>query len=147
MAADAALAAGVAAAGGIIMVTHWQWVDPITSLIVSAVILVTTWRLLKDSMSLSLDAVPDGIDLQQVEAYLRALPDVDDVHDLHIWALSTTETALTAHVVRQETKADGDLINWIVRGVHADFDIGHVTVQLETPEMAQSCSLKPDHVV
>jgi cobalt-zinc-cadmium efflux system protein len=147
MAADAALAAGVAVAGGIIMITRWRWVDPAMSLIVSAVILATTWGLLKDSMSLSLDAVPAGVDLQQVDDYLRALPGVEEVHDLHVWGLSTTETALTAHIVRQQALPDHDLIDRIVRGVHEEFEIGHATVQLETPEMAQGCALRPDHVV
>lgn len=147
MAADAALCAGVALAGGIIMVTAWQWVDPMMSLIVSAVILVTTWALLKDAVSLSLDAVPAGIDLREVESYLRAFPGIMEVHDLHVWALSTTETALTVHVVlRKRVDADA-LIDQITRGVHGRFAIGHATVQLETPDMAQSCALRPAHVV
>lgn len=147
MAADTGLAAGVALAGGIILMTDWEWIDPVMSLVVSVVILVTTWGLLKASMTLSLDAVPPGIDLRQVERYLQSFPGVQEVHDLHVWALSTTETALTAHLVLQGSPANEDLIERVARGVRGEFEIGHATIQLETPEMARSCALRPDHVV
>lgn len=147
MAADASLTLGVAIAGGIIMATGWLWLDPAVSLIISIVIVVGTWGLLRDSVNLSMDAVPPGIDQHGVEAYLRALPGVQEVHDLHVWGLSTTETALTAHLVRQDTAADGDLLHQITHELRDRFGIGHATVQLETPETAARCELRPDHVV
>lgn len=147
MAADASLTLGVAIAGGIIMATGWLWLDPAVSLVISIVIVVGTWGLLRDSVNLSMDAVPPGIDQHGVEAYLRALPGVQEVHDLHVWGLSTTETALTAHLVRRNAAADGDLLHQITHELRDRFDIGHATVQLETPETAARCELRPRHVV
>jgi cobalt-zinc-cadmium efflux system protein len=147
MAADAGLAFGVAVAGGVIMLTGWTRLDPAASLIISAVIVAGTWSLLRDAVKFSLDAIPPGIDPEAVAAYLRALPDVCEVHDLHIWGLSTTETALTAHLVRPEGLADGPLLHRIAREVRERFGIGHATVQMETPETASDCALRPDHVV
>ena len=91
--------------------------------------------------------MPRAVDLQQVDEYLRSLPDVEEVHDLHIWALSTTDTALTAHIVRNERRSDGELIERVASGVRERFQIGHATVQLETPEIAQTCALRPEQVV
>ena len=147
MASDAVLALGVAVAGGVIMLTGWLRVDPAVSLVISAVIVAGTWSLLRDAVNLSLDAIPPGIDPEEVAGYLRALPDVCEVHDLHIWGLSTTETALTAHLVRPEGTADGPLLHRIAHEVRERFGIGHATVQFETPEAASGCTLRPDHVV
>ncbi|MDT7953066.1 MAG: cation diffusion facilitator family transporter [Acetobacteraceae bacterium] len=147
MAADASLTLAVAIAGGVIMLTGWERLDPAVSLVVAAAIVVGTWHLLRDSVNLSLDAVPRGIDQNEVESYLRVLPGVMEVHDLHIWGLSTTDTALTAHLVRQEPDPAGELLNRVRHDMQEQFQIGHATIQLETPEAARRCELRPDHVV
>ena len=147
MAADASLALGVAVAGAVILLTGWLWVDPAVSLVISVVIVGGTWGLLRDSVNFSLDAVPPGIDQDQVCGYLRGLPGVTEVHDLHIWGMSTTETALTAHLVRIDAGQDDDLLHRITHDVRERFGIVHATVQLETPERAGLCELRPDHVV
>jgi len=147
MAADASLALGVAVAGGVIMATGWVRIDPAVSLVISVVIVIGTWSLLRDSVNLSLDAVPPGIDQNAVDRYLHALPGVLEVHDLHVWGMSTTETALTAHLVREDHSGDADLLQRITQELHERFNIGHATVQLETPATAGNCTLRPDHVV
>lgn len=147
MAADAVLTLGVAIAGAVIMVTGWLRVDPAVSLVLSVVIIVGTWSLLRDSVNLSMDGVPAGIDQQAVDRYLRSLPGVVEVHDLHIWGMSTTETALTAHLVRTDSDGDGDLLHRVVHEIRTRFNIGHTTLQFETPETANRCELRPDHVV
>ena len=147
MAADASLALGVAVAGGIIMATGWVRIDPAVSLAISAVIVIGTWSLLRNSVNLSLDAVPRGIDQNAVDRYLRALPDVLEVHDLHVWGMSTTETALTAHLVRENHAGDANLLARITHDLHERFGIGHATIQLETPDTAGVCKLRPEHVV
>jgi cobalt-zinc-cadmium efflux system protein len=107
MAADAGVSLGVVLAGFIIYSTGWLWVDPAISLIIVLVITIGTWGLLRDSFHLSIDAVPNGINLKEVGNYLKSINGVKEVHDLHIWAMSTTETALTAHlVIPDETKDD-----------------------------------------
>ncbi len=147
MAADASLAAGVAIAGAVILLTGWLRVDPAVSLGISVVIVVSTWGLLRESVNYSLDAVPPGINQKQVSLYLSSLPGVVEVHDLHIWGMSTTETALTAHLVRMDARDDDDLLHRITHEVRERFNICHATVQLETPEHAHACELRPDHVV
>src|SRR5204863_3447617 len=97
--ADAAVSAGVVVAGLVVWKTGWSWIDPATSLAVSVVILVGTWKLLREALNLLLDAVPPHIDPHAVEKYLAELPDVRQVHDLHVWSMSTTEVAMTAHLV------------------------------------------------
>lgn len=94
---DAAVSVGVVIAGAAIYLTHWTWVDPVASLVIAGLIVWGTWGLLRESLKLSLGAVPENIDRSEVESYLRALPGVTELHDLHIWPMSTTETALTAH--------------------------------------------------
>ncbi len=106
MAADAGVSAGVIIAGLAINLTGAQWIDPTVSLLIVVVIAIGTWGLLRDSLNLSLDAVPREIDPTAVENYLLALPGVTKVHDLHIWAMSTTETALTAHLVKPAAEID-----------------------------------------
>jgi cobalt-zinc-cadmium efflux system protein len=132
MAADAAVSAGVVAAGIAIFYTGWVWLDPLLSLIIVAIILIGTWGLLRDSLNLALDAVPANIDPDAVRSYLRALPGVDEVHDLHIWAMSTTESALTVHLVRCTPEDNDQFITRVHRELYEHFGIGHVTVQLET---------------
>jgi cobalt-zinc-cadmium efflux system protein len=147
MAADAGVTVGVIIAALLIQVTGWLWLDPAASLLIALVVLVSTWGLLRDSVDLAMDAVPRGIDHHAVGHYFRSLPGVIEVHDLHIWALSTTETALTAHLVRVDAEADGALLCRISHEVRERFGIGHATVQFETAETAQRCELRSDHVV
>jgi cobalt-zinc-cadmium efflux system protein len=147
MAADAGLAAGVVVAGIAIVLTGWHWLDPVVSLVLVAVIFVGTWGLLKDSVNLALDAVPEGIDAETVQAYLAALPGVGEVHDLHIWGMSTTETALTAHLVIPGLQ-DGDaLLARVCAELHDRFGIEHATVQIEHGDPAHPCGLASAHTV
>lgn len=145
MAADAAVSAGVVAAAAIILLTGWLWVDPAVSLVVSAVIVWGTWSLLRDSLSLSLNAVPPGIAPDQVQAFLTGLPSVTGVHDLHIWAMSTTEVALTAHLVRPEADLDDDFLVNTAHELEHRFGIHHVTLQIENG--TRECPFAPPHVV
>jgi cobalt-zinc-cadmium efflux system protein len=147
MASDAAVSAGVVVSGLLIALTGWQWLDPVTSLMIVVAITAGTWGLLRDSVNLAMDAVPGGIDVAQVEAALRTLPGVVEVHDLHIWGLSTTETALTAHLVQDGVGEAGALLRLATNQVRERFRIGHATFQVETAETAQACELRPDHVV
>jgi cobalt-zinc-cadmium efflux system protein len=147
MASDAAVSLGVAAAALVIHFTRFDWIDPATSLVIAVVIVVATWGLLRDSVNLAVDGVPAGIVVQDVEAYLRGLPGVMEVHDLHIWALSTTETALTAHLVHEPGTAGEALILRATQELSARFRIGHATLQLETASVADACRLRPAHVV
>jgi cobalt-zinc-cadmium efflux system protein len=147
MAADAGVTLGVIAAALLIMWTGWLWLDPAVSLLIAAVILVGTWNLLRDSVDLAMNAVPGGIDPDEVKAWLAGLPGVMEVHDLHVWAIGTTDTALTAHLVRRDTLADRDLLLGVQCGARDRFGIAHATVQLETPDAAIDCGLRSDHVV
>lgn len=147
MAADALVALGVVLAGALILLTGWLWLDPAISLVVSAVIVWGTWSLLREAIDLSLDAVPPGIDHRKVETYLKALPSVIEVHDLHIWGLSTTESAMTAHLVCAEVAGHQTLLPKVCSEVQQRFGIGHATIQFETPELARLCRLRPNHVV
>ena len=147
MVADAGLTAGVAVAGVVIALTGWNRVDAAVSLVLAGVIVASTWELLRESVSLSLDAVPEGIDPEAVADWLRALPGVSELHDLHIWGLSTTETALTAHLVRDDAADDAVLLSRVPVEARERFGIGHATIQLETRECARACALRPAHVV
>jgi cobalt-zinc-cadmium efflux system protein len=146
MAADAAVSAGVVVAGLVIMFTGWEWLDPLTSLVISAIIVWGTWNLLRDSMAMSLDAVPPGIDPAAVRRFLESRKGVVQVHDLHIWPMSTTEFALTCHmVVPGDAPGDAFLLE-VCRSLKKEFGIGHATVQVESdPNL--DCALAPDHVV
>lgn len=130
MAADAAVSLGVVAAGGLILLTGLDWIDPVVGLVIVAVILAGTWGLLKDSLDLALDAAPAGLDLAEVRAFLEGLPGVVAAHDLHVWNLSTTDTALTAHLVRGEP-ADAAFLATAQAGLKARFGIAHATLQVE----------------
>lgn len=132
MAADAAVSLGVVIAGLVMQQTGWGWIDTAVGLLIAAVILVGTWGLLRESLDLALDAVPQGIDAAAVRAYLLGLPDVADVHDLHIWGLSTREAALTAHLALTQMPTDDALLTRATRELHDRFHIEHVTIQLET---------------
>ena len=147
MASDALVAAGTVAAGALIVWTGREWIDPVVSLVISAVIVAGTWSLLRDAVNLSLDAIPTGIDRFAVEAYLRALPGVEAIHDLHIWGLSTTDVALTVHLVHAKGGDTQMLLPRITEEMRERFAIGHSTIQFETAETAEACELRPDHVI
>ena len=147
MLADALVTVGVIVAALLIMATGWLWLDPVVSLLIGVVILVGTWRLLRESVDLAMDAVPAGIDPAAVRDWLGTLPGVSEVHDLHVWALGTTDTALTAHLVRHDASHDRALLHDVQTGARERFGIAHATVQLETPEAADGCLLRSDAVV
>jgi cobalt-zinc-cadmium efflux system protein len=138
LAADAAVSAGVVVAGVVLWRTGWRWIDPATSLVISAVILFGTWSLLRDSLHLALDGVPKEIELDAVRGFLRALPDVESIHDVHVWAMSTREVALTAHLVMSSRACPPAFLAELEHELAERFGIGHATVQLE-PATATPC--------
>lgn len=146
MAGDAAVSAGVVVAGLLIQRTGALWIDPVTSLAIVAVIFWGTWGLLKDSLKLGLHGVPPHIDEGAVRRFLLAQPGVSAVHDLHIWPMSTTETALTAHLVTPAGHPGDAFLHELAHELHHDFGIGHATVQVETSAEA-ACALESDAVV
>jgi cobalt-zinc-cadmium efflux system protein len=147
MLADAGVSAGVVAGALLIDATGWGWVDPVLGLGIAVAILVSTWGLLRESVDLAMDAVPAGIDPAAVLAYLQAVPGVNEVHDLHIWAISTTETALTAHLVRPVAGPDDGFLSGVQAALRDRFGIGHVTLQIEAGDPAHPCRLAPAEVV
>ena len=146
MVADAAVSAGVVAAGFVILLTGWNWLDAAASLVISAIIIWGSWGLLRESAAMSLGAVPRGIDPAAVRNYLEQCPGVVQVHDLHIWPMSTTEVALTCHLVIPDGAPGDAYLMKIARLLHEDFGIEHATLQVET-DPASLCALAPDHVV
>ena len=147
LAADALVTAGVVAAGVVIWLTNWLWLDPLVSLAVSAVIVFGTWGLLKSAISLALDAVPEGLDAAAVRAHLLSLPGVTGLHDLHIWGMSTTETALTCHLIMPEGHPGDAVLNQISQQLEHQFGIHHATIQIELADTEEACALTPEHVV
>lgn len=145
MVADAGVSAGVVVSGFAILRTGMHWIDPAVSLAIAAVIAYGTWGLLRESLNLALHAVPKGIDLNEVKQYLASLPNVTSVHDLHVWPMSTTETALTAHLVRTVDRCDCELLERASRELHERFEIEHATIQFETGD--HECDLQPEHRV
>ena len=145
MASDAVLSAGVVVAALVIAVTHWLWLDPLTSLVINAVIIWSTWALLRESLGMALAAVPMHIDVGAVRAHLLAQPGVAALHDLHIWPMSTTEVALTCHLVMPDAAKD-DFLHALATSLADRFKIGHPTIQIET-DPAGFCALAPDDVV
>jgi cobalt-zinc-cadmium efflux system protein len=135
MAADAAISAGVVAAGALIAVTGSAWVDPAAGLIILVVILFGTWDLLKEALDLAMDRAPASIDVAAVRNFLQACPEVTEVHDLHVWPLSTTETALTAHLVRS-CGGDDVFLKHVAAELHAHFGIAHATLQVEAESLS-----------
>ncbi len=146
LAADAAVSVGVAATGVAILVTGWLWLDPVVSLAIGVVILFSTWSLLRGAANLILDAVPDGVDIASVRAYLEELPDVSGVHDLHVWPISTTETALTVHLILKSPGLNDALLCEIDDTLHDRFRIEHATIQLEEHDQQHDCSLHAVHL-
>lgn len=145
--ADALVSVGVVLAGIAILATGWLWFDPAVSLIVTVVIVVGTWRLFRESFNLIMDAVPAGIEPLVVRTYLAELPDVSEVHDLHIWGMSTTETALTAHLVIPNGYPGDAFLMQVSEGLHDRFGIEHTTLQIETGDPAYPCTQAPDSLV
>ena len=146
MVADAALSFGVVLAAIIILNTGWLWLDPAVSLVIVAVIIWGTWGLLRESTAMSLAAVPSRIDPAAVRTFLGTLPGVASIHDLHIWPMSTTETALTAHLVTPAGNPGDAFLVETCRQLNDRFKIGHATLQIETSADVH-CTLKPDHVI
>ena len=133
MAADAGVSAGVVVAGLLIILTGRLWIDPVMSFIIIAVILAGTWRLFTDSINLALDAVPKHIELEEVQEFLLSKEDVEGIHDLHIWAMSTTEVALTVHLV-MPGGFDDRFIGSLQEELKQNFGIGHTTFQIENDQ-------------
>lgn len=147
MASDAGVSLGVVIAGIVILYTGWYWLDPVISLVVMGIIVLGTWGLLRDSLNLALDAVPADIDVSSIHDYLRSITGVADVHDLHIWGMSTTETALTAHLVMPDAAGEDRLLSRICHELHDTFGIEHATLQIEKGDPAHPCGLASDQVV
>jgi len=139
MAADAAVSLGVVIAGVVILKTGLYWIDPLISIIIMLVILFGTWNLLKDSFNLAIDSVPANIETDEVVKYFKSLPGVKEFHDLHIWGMSTTENALTVHIVKEGAFIDDELTKKINHDLHHLFGIEHATVQFETTGQKLSC--------
>lgn len=148
MAADAAVSLGVVVAAAVIWIApSWTWLDPAVSLVIAAVIVAGTWGLLRDSLDLALDAAPRGIDPEAVRAWLAARPGVTEVHDLHIWAMSTTETALTVHLIRPDNADADGFLHDTADALNSRFRIGHATLQIESGASGHACHLAPADVV
>jgi cobalt-zinc-cadmium efflux system protein len=141
MAADAGISAAVAISGLVILFTGASWIDPVMSIIVVAVIVAGTWGLGRDAMRLAMAAVPPGVDKPRIEKYLASLPGVTDVHDLHVWALSTTENAMTAHIVMPAGHPGDIFVDAIVGTLRVEYAMHHATLQVEMGTTEHSCSL------
>ncbi len=146
MAADAAIAFGVVLAGLGIILTGWHWLDPVVSLVISAMIVWGTWGLLRSSIALAMNAVPSNIDPVKVRQHLEALSGVAKIHDLHIWPMSTTETALTCHLVMPAGSPSDEFILHTAAALKETFRISHSTLQIERGD-GDGCALEPDHIV
>ena len=131
MAADALMSVGVVVSGIIILFTGFNLIDPIVSLIISAVILSSTWSLLKNSVSMAMDSVPENIDIRKVVEYIKSFKEIEEVHDIHIWNMSTSEVALTAHVVRKDFSCNDALLKQLIENLKNKFGIFHITIQFE----------------
>ena len=147
MAADTLVTASVVAAGIAIAWTGWMWLDPAVSLVVSAVIVIGTWGLVRSAIGLALDAVPEGVDADAVRAHLLSIAGVTGLHDLHIWGMSTTETALTCHLIMPSGHPGDSMLNGIAEQLHHRFGIHHATIQIELADTDEACVLTPEHVV
>ncbi len=141
MAADAGVSVGVVVAGLLITLTGWLWLDPLISLVIVLVITIGTWDLLRDSFLMSVDAVPKGINLKDVEEHLKNIQGVTEVHDLHIWAMSTTEIALTVHLVMPDSNAGDYFLKEICSDLNKKYGIGHSTIQVEKNAQGANCSV------
>ncbi len=144
LAADALISLGVVVTGAILFYTGWNLLDPIVSLVLSLVIVASSLSLLMKSANLALDAVPDGVDVDAVERFLSSLPGVIELHDLHIWAMSTTENALTAHLVMNTGTCAPRFLGDVCKKLSDQFGIEHATLQMEAPEAPDPCRQAPE---
>ncbi|MFM0690524.1 cation diffusion facilitator family transporter [Paraburkholderia strydomiana] len=142
MAADAGVSAAVAISGLVILYTNWTWLDPMMSLLVVAVVVYGTWGLLRDSVRLALNAVPSGVDLQSIRDYLADLPGVEGVHDLHVWALSTTGNALSVHLVMPAGHPGDERLDGIVLALRERFSMQHATLQVDLGTTSHRCAME-----
>ena len=147
MAADAAISLGVVLAGLAIIYTGWLWLDPVVSIAISLVIVIGTWGLLRDSINLALHAVPTNIDPEKVKAYLEKMDGVKEAHDLHIWAMSTSEVAMSAHLLMKGGHPGDAFIKRVTHDMEHHFQIGHSTIQIELGDGGSECALAPASVV
>jgi cobalt-zinc-cadmium efflux system protein len=147
MAADAVVSLGVVLAALGMLYTGWTWLDPAMSLAIAAVIVGSTWGLLRDSLNLALHAAPAHVDTARIREYLAGLSGVAEIHDLHIWGMSTTDTALTAHLVMPTGHPGDHFITQACEELHDRYGVGHATLQIETGDGPHPCPLAPDHVV
>lgn len=139
MAADALVSLGVVVAGALMLVFGWDWLDPVLSLVIALVIVISTWGLFRQSLHLLFDGVPEQLDLAEVRTLLESLPGVDRVHDLHVWAMGSTEIALTAHLICPEAHPDDAFYEKATELLHARFHIDHVTLQVNRTPFDQAC--------
>ena len=146
MLSDAVVAAGVVVAGAAILVTGWSWLDPLVSLAISGIIVWGTWSLLRESLNMALDAAPSWIEPQEVRAHLLGQAGVVELHDLHIWSMSTTETALTCHLVMPRGHPGDGALAAICEGLNQRFRIGHATLQVEVDPQSP-CRLETAHAI
>ncbi len=146
MASDAAISGGVVLAGLAISLTGAQWIDPALSLVINAIIIAGTWGLMRESLAMSMAGVPAGISSADVRQYFAAMPGVSDLHDLHIWSMSTSEIALTVHLVMPDGHPGDAFLMRTATELRERYGIGHATVQVET-ELETICALAPDEVV
>lgn len=144
MMSDTAISLTVALSGLIILATEWRWLDPAMSIIIVAVIVYGTWGLLRDSVRLALDAVPANIDLKGIVRYLEGLPGVADIHDLHIWGLSTTENSMTVHLVMPRGHPGDAFLDEVVRTLERDYRVHHATIQVDLGASLHHCALQHD---
>jgi cobalt-zinc-cadmium efflux system protein len=147
LAADAVVSLAVVVSGILIIFTRWNWIDPVMSLIVIGVIVSGTWQLFQESANLILDAVPDAIAPLEVRNYLEQLENVSEVHDLHIWAMSTTEICLTVHLIMRSGHPGDEFLHNVCDELHDRFDIEHPTIQVELGDSDYACHLAPENVV
>ncbi len=139
MLADTVISLGVVVSGFIILLTNAYWIDPIISIVIAIVIFWGTWKLLHDSTKLSLDAVPESINIEDVRKYFSNSNEIKDFHDLHIWAISTTETALTVHLLKDEKLSNDDITKQINQELKVQFGISHTTIQIEDLSCNSGC--------
>lgn len=147
MAGDAAISLGVVIAGIVILNTGWKWLDPVVSLTIAVLVILGTWSLLRDLVNLALHAVAEGIDSLAVKRYLESVEGGSEVHDLHVWGMSTTETALMAHLVMPGGFQGDAFRNRIIEQLHIQYKIDHPTIQIEMADPLESCKLAPQDVV
>lgn len=145
MAADAAVSLGVVINGMFILFKNWIWIDPVISLVIVAVILVSTWGLLRDSFNYAIDGVPNNIDTDKIREYFLNFDCVERLHDLHVWPLSTSENAITVHLVVNTTLVDNDFLLTLKTELSEHFGVTHSTIQVESDGQSDICDLDNSH--